>query len=185
MSYKRDNLDEEVIGLVYADSLYGYALALARDRADAEDLVQDTFYRALKAAGSFEAGTNRKAWLFTILRNAWFHKLRVRRRSIEVSLAVVDVDIASIAIDESMGAGDRLERLEEQNIVREAIQQLPPAFREIILLREFEELSYKEIAEVLGCAEGTVMSRLARSRAALRTILAAKTDSIFTTGTKG
>jgi RNA polymerase sigma-70 factor, ECF subfamily len=177
--YKRDNSNEEdAVGLVYADSLYSYSMVLTRNRAEAEDLVQETFYRAIEAAASFKAGTNRKGWLFTILRNAWLNKLREGRSSMEVSL--VDVDIADVAIDESMSAEGRLERLEQQNRVRKAIQQLPVAFREMILLREFEELSYKEIANLLGCAQGTVMSRLARSRAALRTILASETDSIST-----
>jgi RNA polymerase sigma-70 factor (ECF subfamily) len=145
-------------------------MVLSRNSAEAEDLVQETCLRALRAIGSRADGSV-KGWLFTILRNIWLNQLRKRRTT--PGLIELDADEngayepADRAQDPYSGYVNRIER--EQ--VRAAIQQLPLDFREIILLREYEELSYQEIAALLDCPPGTVMSRLARARAKLRELL--------------
>ena len=155
----------------YLDRLYGYAIVLSRNRIEAEDLVQETCLRALRALGGLRADESVKSWLFTILRNIWLNQLRRRRTT--PGLIELDADEngayepADAARDPYTAYVNRVER--EQ--VRAAIQQLPLEFREIILLREYEELSYQEIAALLDCPMGTVMSRLARARARLRDLL--------------
>jgi RNA polymerase sigma-70 factor (ECF subfamily) len=155
----------------YLDGLYGYAFVLSRNRAEAEDLVQETCLRALRALERLRSGSNMKSWLFTILRNIWLNELRRRRTKPEM----VELDSDGRGADEPTDTSkdphaiyvDELQR--EQ--VRAAIEQLPLEFREIIILREYEELSYQEIAAVLDCPPGTVMSRLARARSKLRELL--------------
>lgn len=154
--------------LTYVDDLYRYAMALARNTADAEDLVQETYARAFKAIGSFRPGSDSKTWLFRILRNIWLNELR-RRRTLPTFL---DLD-ASEAYGGILRAfsPDPLAlcmALVERDQVRRAIEQLPTRLREIVFLREYEDFSYQEIAGFLGCPLGTVMSRLARARARLR-----------------
>jgi RNA polymerase sigma-70 factor (ECF subfamily) len=155
----------------YLDGLYGYAIVLSRNSTEAEDLVQETCLRALRAIGGLRADGSVKGWLFTILRNIWLNQLRQRRTTPD--LIELDADEsgayepADAAQDPHSGYVNRIER--EQ--VRTAIRQLPLDFREIILLREYEELSYQEIAALLDCPPGTVMSRLARARARLRELL--------------
>jgi RNA polymerase sigma-70 factor (ECF subfamily) len=151
---------------------------LTHNRSEAEDLVQETYVRAIGAIGRLRADSNVKSWLFTILRNIWFNQLRQQRTAKLVALDGEEsaIDIAETAKDPYAFYVSKMEH--EQ--VREAIQQLPVDFREIILLREFEELSYQEIATILDCPAGTVMSRLARARARLRMLLsAAPTTSDF------
>jgi RNA polymerase sigma-70 factor, ECF subfamily len=155
----------------YLDGLYGYAMVLSRKRTEAEDLVQETCLRALRAVGRLRADGSVKSWLFTILRNIWLNQMRQRRTAPDL----VELDTgenssnepADAAPDPLTGYVNRVER--EQ--VRAAIQQLPVEFREIIILREYEELSYQEIAALLDCPPGTVMSRLARARSRLRDVL--------------
>lgn len=161
----------EASGIEFIDGLYSYALVLTRNRSEAEDLVQETYVRAIGAIGRLRAGSNMKSWLFTILRNTWFNQLRHQRTAQLVSMDEEEsaTDIAETAKDPHAIYVSKMEH--EQ--VREAIQQLPVDFREIILLREFEELSYQEIASILDCPAGTVMSRLARARAKLRSLLSA------------
>ena len=160
-------------GIEHVEGLYGYAMVLTRNRSEAEDLVQDTYVRGLNAVAGLPEGSNLKAWLFTILRNLWFNELR-RRRSAPY-LVEMDGDdhnekelVSEVRDAQSMLVGD-----EDRQSVRDAINGLSVEFREVILLREFEELSYAEIAAVLDCPAGTVMSRLGRARAKLRTALAA------------
>jgi RNA polymerase sigma-70 factor, ECF subfamily len=155
----------------YLDGLYGYAMVLSHNRAEAEDLVQETCLRALRAIDGLREQSNVKGWLFTILRNIWLNQLRQRRTAPD--LVELDADEkranepADAAQDPLTGYVNRVER--EQ--VRAAIEQLPVEFREIIILREYEELSYQEIAALLDCPPGTVMSRLARARSKLRDLL--------------
>jgi RNA polymerase sigma-70 factor (ECF subfamily) len=168
----------EAAGIEHIDGLYSYALVLTHNRSEAEDLVQETYVRAIGAMGRLRTDSNVKSWLFTILRNIWFNQLRQQRTAKLVALEGEEsaVDIAETAKDPYAFYVSKMEH--EQ--VREAIQQLPVDFREIILLREFEELSYQEIATILDCPAGTVMSRLARARAKLRMLLsAALTTSDF------
>jgi RNA polymerase sigma-70 factor, ECF subfamily len=155
----------------YLDGLYGYAIVLSRNSTEAEDLVQETCLRALRAIGRLRADANIKGWLFTILRNIWLNQLRQRRTA--PALLELDAD-GNGANEPAVAAQDPLcgyvKRFEREQ-VRAAIQQLPLEFREIIILREYEELSYQEIAAVLKCPPGTVMSRLARARSKLRDLL--------------
>jgi RNA polymerase sigma-70 factor (ECF subfamily) len=160
------------IGIEHIDGLFGYALALTRNRTEAEDLVQETYVRALDAAGRLRENSNIKAWLFTILRNLWLNELRRRHSGPQI----VEIDSEENAADGLAGDSKNSHEIfvsnEDAERVRTAIAKLPIEFKEIILLREFEEMSYREIADVLGCPAGTVMSRLGRARAKLRSILA-------------
>jgi RNA polymerase sigma-70 factor, ECF subfamily len=162
----------------YLDGLYGYAVVLSRNRAEAEDLVQETCLRALRSIGQLRPDGNVKSWLFTILRNIWLNQVRHRRTVPE--MAELDSD-GSVAIEPVDGGKDPHEvyisGIERQQ-VREAIQQLPVEFREIIILREYEELSYQEIAVLLDCPPGTVMSRLSRARSKLRDLLSDKLQAV-------
>jgi RNA polymerase sigma-70 factor, ECF subfamily len=156
-------------GLEYLDGLFGYAIVLTRNRVEAEDLVQEAYVRAIDAMHRLTPNSNIKGWLFTILRNLWFNELRRRRNS-----PIVDIDDDDATVELPGNFQDAHEIFaanEDAQRVRSAIVQLPIELREIILLREFEDLSYRDIADVLGCPVGTVMSRLARARARLRNIL--------------
>jgi RNA polymerase sigma-70 factor, ECF subfamily len=158
--------------LSHTDALFRYAMALSRNSATAEDLVQETCLRALSAKNQLRPGSNHKSWLFTILRNIWLNELR--KRPWKTQSLDTEFDGTASSIPESPGGDPHLHYVSklEVELVREAIQLLPPEFSEIIILREYEELSYQEIAEVLQCPAGTVMSRLARARSRLRSILA-------------
>jgi RNA polymerase sigma-70 factor, ECF subfamily len=155
----------------YIDKLYPYAMVLTRNPADAEDLVQETYVRALNAMGSLRTDSNVKSWLFTILRNIWLNQLRRRRAGPEMIDVGVDENIADVAVETRNDPHALYVSKMEHEQVREAIEQLSVDFREIILLREYEELSYEEIAGLLDCPVGTVMSRLGRARSKLRTLL--------------
>jgi len=147
------------------DSLYRTALRLTRVPADAEDLVQDTYLKAFRAADSFETGTNLRAWLFTILHNSARNRARDRARE----RVTVDSDIVERAA-ESPGAdgGETPETLLLRDTLgpdlQAAIDALPEAFRQAVWLRDVEEFSYAEIAGMLDIPAGTVMSRISRGR---------------------
>jgi RNA polymerase sigma-70 factor, ECF subfamily len=158
--------------LEHLDSLYGYALILTRDQTAAEDLVQETYLRAVRAFGQLMANSNLKSWLFVIMRNAWLNQLRHTRSGPRF----VELDDESV---ESVYQNDRvnedphvvyLRKLEREQI-RVAIADLPELYREIIVLRDLEGFSYQEIATMLSCPAGTVMSRLGRAREKLRRAL--------------
>jgi len=156
----------------HIDGLYSYALVLTRNDSEANDLVQETYIRAIRAMKRLRTDSNVKGWMFTILRNIWLNHLRRRRTAPEmVSIDGEESTVTVIATSKDPHASyvSNLER----DLVREAIRQLPSDFREIILLREYEDLSYQEIAKILNCPVGTVMSRLARARSKLRTLLTA------------
>jgi RNA polymerase sigma-70 factor (ECF subfamily) len=161
----------DTMGIEYLEGLYGYAMVLTRNYAEAEDLVQETYVRAIQAIGTLQEGRNIKGWLFTILRNIWFNQLRKRRNGPQIIEIEVGNDVSNYIAQSSEDSFDFYVSKTEAEQVRAAIQELPRQFREVILMREFEELSYREIASALGCPVGTVMSRLARSRARLRTLL--------------
>jgi len=157
----------------YLDSLYSYALVLSRNRTEAEDLVQETCLRALRAMERLRPDSNVKSWLFTILRNIWLNQLRQRKNVPDVVDLDSDEHGADRAVDSSKDPYAAYVSDLEREQVQHAIEQLPLEFREIILLREYEELSYEEIAAMLQCPVGTVMSRLARARSKLRDLLLA------------
>ena len=168
----RNNHTQLTIDFIeYLEALYSYAVVLSRNRTEAEDLVQETCLRALRAMERLRPDSNIKSWLFTILRNIWLNQLRQPRTVPEA----FDSDGAEDHANGSAHAPKDpyaiyLSKTEREQ-VRQAIQQLPVEFREIILLREYEELSYEEIATLLDCPPGTVMSRLARARSRLRDLL--------------
>ena len=166
----------------YVDGLYSYALVLSRDRTAAEDLVQETCLRAIRAMGSLRPDSNPKGWLVTILRNIWFNQLRQRRTVREVVELDLHVDGANRAADSRKDPHATYVSNIEQEQVRTVIQQLPVEFREIVILREYEDLSYQEIAAVLECPLGTVMSRLARARSKLRDLLSVESLAPRTVG---
>ena len=158
----------------YLDGLYGYAIVLSRNSTEAEDLVQETCLRALRAIGGLRAEESLKGWLFTILRNIWLNQLRQRRTTPDLIELDADENSAHEPADAAQDPYHEYVNRVEREQVRAAIQQLPLEFREIILLREYEELSYQEIAAMLECPPGTVMSRLARARAKLRDLLSSE-----------
>jgi RNA polymerase sigma-70 factor (ECF subfamily) len=164
------------IGIEYLDGLFGYAMVLTRNHAEAEDLVQETYVRAMQAVGRLRADSNIKGWLFTILRNIWLNQLRKRRNGPQMIEIEVEDGSTNSIVEPSTNSYDLYVSKMETERVQEAIQKLPVQFREIILLREFEDLSYREVASVLDCPVGTVMSRLGRARAKLRTLLAASLE---------
>jgi RNA polymerase sigma-70 factor (ECF subfamily) len=164
-------------GVPHIDALYSYAMAITRNRTEAEDLVQETYVRALRSMGNLPPDSNLKSWLFTILRNIWINQLRKRRAAPNMIELDVDERTADLAVETSKDPYALFVSKTEQEWVREAIGQLPVEFREIIILREYEGLSYQEIAGLLHCPLGTVMSRLARARSKLRTLLPAAWQS--------
>lgn len=159
-----DAFGTEVLG--YLEPLFATAMRLTRNRADAEDLVQDTVVKALRFQDRFTRGTNLKAWLYTILHNTWRNKLRDTARE--------GTDVDSDRIEELAARADGPVAFEtpEQVLLREtldadlqtALDELPDAFRQAVWLRDVEEFSYAEIAEMLSIPIGTVMSRISRGR---------------------
>jgi RNA polymerase sigma-70 factor, ECF subfamily len=169
MSWKKDGQGLEY--LEYIDGLFAYAVVLTRNHAEAEDLVQETYVRAMQAMGRLRPESNVKGWLFTILRNVWLNQLRKVRNGPQMIEMEAEDGVASSVVEPSRNSHDLYVSKVEAEQVRAAIQELPEKFREIILLREYEDLSYQEIARVLNCPVGTVMSRLGRARAMLRVVL--------------
>ena len=152
----------------HIDALYGYALALTRNMTEAEDLVQDTYLRAASAAHRPDAHSNLKSWLFVIMRNAWLNEVRHKNSGPKF----VDIDTSGTPVDQLQESPHvvYLRKLEREQ-VQQAIESLPDAYREIIVLRDIEGFTYQEIATVLDCPAGTVMSRLGRARGRLRKVL--------------
>jgi RNA polymerase sigma-70 factor, ECF subfamily len=163
------------IGIEHLDGLYGYALTLTRNGAEAEDLVHETYASAMQAIEKISGINNMKSWLFSILRAVWLNPSR--RRPNRTEIGVGEVIVNGIVEQSEDGYCLYVDKTETDR-VRTAIQQLPVDLREIILLREYEDLSYQEIAGVLGCPVGTVMPLLSRARAKLRALLAGMFDGI-------
>jgi RNA polymerase sigma-70 factor (ECF subfamily) len=166
----------EELALPLFDSLYNFARWLTHDREEAEDLVQETYSKALKGFSSFEQGTNFRAWMYRILRNTFLTSRTGLKSSATISLDSEEgesVEPATSETPESL----LLDR-SNQMMVQEAIEQLPLNFREVILLCDVEEMSYQEIAETISIPIGTVMSRLARARGVLRRELMKKMQRV-------
>jgi len=159
-------LFEETV-LPHLDAAFNYARWLTRNEADAEDVVQDACVRAMRFFSSLR-DDDARAWLFTIVRNAWYS--RVSRKA-NVAEGTRLNDGQDQRPDNALDPEERLLQQHTVGLVRAALEQLPVDFREAIVLREIEGLSYREIAEVAGVPIGTVMSRLARARERLQTIL--------------
>jgi RNA polymerase sigma factor (sigma-70 family) len=152
--------------LPHLDAAFNYARWLTRNDADAEDVVQDACVRAMRFFSSLR-DNDARPWLFAIVRNTWYSRVSRRASSEATPLIVAQHDEADDALDPE-------ERLLQQHtvaVVRTALEQLPVDFREVLVLRELEGLSYKEIAAVVGVPLGTVMSRLARARDRLMAVL--------------
>jgi RNA polymerase sigma-70 factor (ECF subfamily) len=179
-----DVFTSEALGLL--DSLYGTAMRLARDADRAQDLVQDTYLKAFRARDRFAAGTNLKAWLFTILHNTWRNRRRDQARSrVEFdSEAVEQADERAIAGGGPEPASPEalLLRASIDAELQQALKALPEKFRAAVWLRDVEDLSYQEIAAALDIPIGTVMSRISRGRKQLHDLLLAARDGSLPPG---
>lgn len=156
----------EVEALSYVDGLYGAAMRLTRNPSDAEDLVQETFFRAFRAAGQFERGTNLKAWLFTILHNTFRNQLRHAGRN-PIDLDTEAVERAPTPVGRDATPEQQLMRNTLSADLQAALDAVSPVFRQAVWLRDVEEFTYAEISEMLEVPVGTVMSRISRGRRAL------------------
>ena len=172
------------MGIECLDGLYSYAVILTRHETEAEDLVQETYGRAVEAIGRLPAGSNPKVWLFTILRTVWRNKLRQWRNAPQTIAIKVGNRLAD-SISEPSNDSHNLNVLansllcdeplqQETEQMRAAIQKLSAEYGEIILLRDHEDFSYLEIASILECPVVTVMSHLWNARTELRALLAAR-----------
>jgi len=166
----RERFEREAMPLM--PNLYSAALRLTRNPADAEDLVQETFLRAYRGFGTFQEGTNLRAWLYRILTNSFINTYRKKQREPVTVEGPDDVDewylfdrLGSRNV-ESSAESEVLDRIPDEDVQR-ALEALPEGFRMAVLLADVEGFSYKEIAEILDVPIGTVMSRLHRGRRAL------------------
>jgi RNA polymerase sigma-70 factor (ECF subfamily) len=155
------------------DQLYNFAHWLTQDRDDAEDLVQETFAKALRGFSSYQQGTNFRAWMYRILRNTFLSSRTGRKAMRTVPLEDDEDGPVAAAVDTQTPEAILIDR-SDQHLLQESLDELPLHFREILLLCEVEEMSYQEIAETLGVPIGTVMSRLSRARRALRDLVRGK-----------
>ncbi len=167
------------LALKQLDALLCFAMALTNNKVDAEDLVQETFVQAMPYFNNLESDSNLKAWLFTIMRNTWLKKLRRSRSGPDF----VELDITKVSADvtEKNDPQTFCIRLWEREEIRIALEQLPAQCREIVVLGDLEGFSYKEMAEILDCPVGTIMSRLARARAKLKQKLNCRWGSALNT----
>jgi RNA polymerase sigma-70 factor (ECF subfamily) len=160
----------EDVMLPHLDAAHNLARWLLRNEQDAQDVVQEAYLRAFKSFGGFH-GSNGKAWLLTIVRNTSYTLLK-KNRAVDLT-TTFDEEIHTAGY-ESVSPATILEHSENAELMRQAMEELPAGFREILVLRHLEGLSYKEIADIAQIPPGTVMSRLARARAKLRECLAAR-----------
>jgi len=160
----------EAMMLPHLDAAHNLAKWLLRNEQDAQDVVQETFLRAFKSFGGFH-GSNGRAWLLAIVRNASYTLLKKNRAA---NLTTPFDEEIHASEDESVSAATILERSEDAELIREAMDELPAEFREILTLRHQEDLSYQEIAVIAQIPTGTVMSRLARARQKLKERLVAR-----------
>ena len=165
--------------LLYEKKIYSFALGMLSDPDDAFDVSQDTFLKAYRSLSSFKGESSFYTWLYAICRNCCYDyiKMRNRRMKKNVSLSEYenDDDGSVLEIPDTNSRPDVIfEQKQARELILEAVASLPEKHREIIVLRDFDDLSYEQIAQVLGIGEGTVKSRLSRARARLQTLLADK-----------
>ena len=174
--HQRVRAEFESLTLEHLDPLFAAALRLTKNERDAEDLVQDTFLRAYRFFDKFERGTNIKAWLFKILTNTFINRYRrkVKERTVVEGVEREAVHERFVSRDATDFAANPeqyfFDRLLSDDVLR-AIDALPIDFRLVVILADLQEFSYKEIAEILDCPVGTVMSRLFRGRKLLQKTL--------------
>jgi RNA polymerase sigma-70 factor (ECF subfamily) len=159
----------EELAIQYMDSLYNVALRMTRNESEAQDLVQDAYLRAYRFFDKFEKGTNFRAWLFKILKNIYINKYRRELKRPQI-VDVSDVEASGDLVATATPEDEMLSKLLDDDVVS-AIDALPEEFRLTIILSDLEGFSYKEVAEILDCPIGTVMSRLHRGRRLLRSSL--------------
>ena len=167
---KQELASFEALMLPHLDAAQNLAKWLLRNEQDAQDVVQEAYLRALKSFGGFH-GSNGRAWLLTIVRNTSYTLMK-KNRAVDLTTTF---DEEKHATDHaSVNPSALLEQIEDAELVREAMGHLPAEFREILVLRHLEGLSYKEIADIAQIPPGTVMSRLARARGKLKECLATR-----------
>ncbi|HLW86804.1 MAG TPA: sigma-70 family RNA polymerase sigma factor [Candidatus Sulfotelmatobacter sp.] len=162
----------EELAMPLFDQLYNFARWLTQDTAEAEDLVQESYAKALRGFSSFQQGTNFRAWMYRILRNSFLSS----RTGLKSTVALDAEEQEDVLPAESTTPESLLLAQANREMVQQALGELPVHFREVLLLCEVEEMSYQEIAETLAVPAGTVMSRLFRARKALRGLLQRKLE---------
>jgi len=171
------NRQFETLALPHLDSAYNIARWLLRDEQAADDVVQEAFLRALRYFASFRGTdvTSARPWLLGIVRNAcyaWLHDNRGANATVEFDEEIDGVDFAAGPAADPANPEQLLAAKQQRRSINDAIERLPAPYREVLILREMEELNYEDIARIAGIPAGTVMSRLSRARAMLRTTLA-------------
>src|SRR5215469_14488724 len=170
MDRRADAESFETLAMPMFASLYNFAHWLTHNREEAEDLVQETYLKAVKGFGSFQQGTNFRAWMYRILRNTFL----TSRSGLSVKMTVgLDREEDAIGRPADTPEAVLLARADQQ-MVQSALERLPVQFREVIVLCDIEEMSYQEIAEIAGIPIGTVMTRLSRARRSMRELLVEK-----------
>jgi RNA polymerase sigma-70 factor, ECF subfamily len=161
------------LALPLLDQLYNFAHWLTQDRTEAEDLVQETYAKALRGFDLFRPGTNFRAWMYKILRNTFLtSRTGMRAPMDQLDEEKADTILPPVTTTPETLLVDKANR----ELLQQALGELPVPFREVVLLADVEEMSYQEIAEALGIPSGTVMSRLSRARAALRQLVRKKLE---------
>jgi RNA polymerase sigma-70 factor, ECF subfamily len=161
----------EQLAMPHFERLYNFACWLTQDRQEAEDLVQETYAKALKGFASFQPGTNFRAWIYKILRNTFLTSRTGLKAAATVPLDEIDESADEILPATTETPESILLQRSDGELIQRAMEQLPVAHREVLLLCEVEEMSYQEISATLAVPIGTVMSRLSRARKALRDAL--------------
>jgi len=174
----------EQMAMPLFDQLYNFAHWLTGNRADAEDLVQETYAKALKGFHSFEEGTNLRAWMYRILRNT-FLTSRTGLAAMATSSLEDEGEEAELRMAEEETPESLLMRQQNYASVVDTLARMPVVHREILLLCEIEEMPYREIAQVLGIPVGTVMSRIARARRLMRQTIVAESQKATEVGRTG
>jgi len=164
----------EELALPLFDQLYNFARWLTHDQIEAEDLVQETYIKALRGFSSFRQGTNFRAWIYRILRNTFLSSRTGLKATATLPLDLEGESAPQTEVADPVTPESILIERSNHHLLQSALEELPVHFREILLLCEVEEMSYQEISETLTIPLGTVMSRLSRARAALRSAVRQK-----------